>query len=118
MRKFVTILSVLACTWCVSETANAQIGTDQPPNCPGRLIIDGQDATTIYVHCECPDGSRAPDDQNGNFYCLPPQAQTIYQPPAQTDPAQDMINQMLGNAASQFGSQIGDALGRRVTKRW
>src|SRR4051794_14214740 len=118
MRKFFIVLSILACTLCVSEIANAQTRTyTQLPECPGRWILDGRDATTNYVHCECPDGSTA-NDYNGLQACPVPQSETTFQQPAQTDPAQDMMSQMLGSAASQFGSQIGDALGRRVTKHW
>src|SRR5689334_2214964 len=121
MSNFIKVLAILACTWCVSGTANAQARlSSQPPSCPGKLILDGRDEANnvTYVHCECPDGSWAPGDQDGEFYCPPPQAQMNYQQPVQNDPSQDIINNMLGNAASQFGSQIGDALGRRITRHW
>src|SRR4051794_34103421 len=103
MSKLVTVLSVLACVCCVSEIANAQTRFyTQPPSCPGQLIFDGKDEVNniTYLHCECPNGSRALDDANGESYCPSPQAQTIYQQPSfqepvQTDPAQEIINQML-----------------------
>jgi|SRR5215213_6083908 len=109
MSKFVVALAVFACTWCVSETAKAQdvrIYT-QLPNCPGRWILDERDEANDQnlVHCECADGSHA-FYNNDDLYCISPQSQTTFQQPIQTDPAQEMINNMLGNAASQFGSQI------------
>src|SRR3954454_7260276 len=127
MNKFITVPSILACTFCISGTAKAQNGGIDPdgmvhreytqlPDCPGRWIFEGRDESNnvTFVHCECSDGSYA-NDTNGMLYCMPPQSQNAFQQPAQIDPAQEIINQMLGNAAAQFGSPMGDALGKHFS---